>query len=140
MITFIYNSSLLYFNYPFCHLFKKLLYAFSGFGWCFRKYHIMFFTESRCHCTSDLPLLLIDITFISCKNHDEIVFIIVVNHFIDPKMSTLKALFICQVITYYCSCCVSVIKRYHGTESLWTSSVPDVQFHLSAIWECNRLL
>ena len=132
--------SFLHSNDTFGNLFKQLLHSFTRLRGGFRLYHSVFLTQAFCHSFSNFSLWFFDIAFVASKSHHELISIVVIHHLIDPEMHTCEAFIICDIITYNCSSCVSVVKRDHRSESLWTASVPNMKLNLSAIRERNCLL
>ena len=93
----------------------------------------MLIAQRMRHVWGYLSLARIYVALVPCQHHYKVFLIVVIDHLIDPKMHTLEALFVAQIVAYDRSCRISIVQADHGPESFTASSVPNVQLHLCSI-------
>ena len=124
----------------FCNFLEHFCYPCSTFCRNFWPNHLMLL--GKCHWMSSLYLLLLgrQVTFITCKGHDEATLVrsCVLFHFIYPVFNRLERVLISQVITDYSTDSIPVVHVNHWPEPFMATSVPNV--HLYLLLSCCRIL
>jgi len=134
------SVALIQFNlhYSLSNLLKHFSYAFSCPCRCMTLYYIVTHTlglfHLGYHLLRYLPLFRSTVAFIPSQSNDEFAHIIILLHLIGPVAHTLKSAFISQIITYYCSYSITVVHAHQWPKTIWTTCIPDVQFHNSTLY------
>lgn len=92
------------------------------------------------HLFSYLPLRRVYVTLITREDHHKFFLVIIIKHFIDPKVHAREALLVCEVVADYGRSRIAIVQGDHGAEAFGAPRVPDVQLHLGAIRQGHCLL
>ena len=83
---------------------------------------------------------MIYVTFVACQSNYKITHIILLLHFCGPIANTLETALISKVIANQCSNCISIIHTNKASESVWTTSIPNMHFNNCTILDSHILL
>ena len=91
--------------------------ALPGLGRGLRLYHLMLSAQVVAHPLGDLPLRGLNVALVPGQDHHEFFLVIIIEHFVDPEVHTVKALLVREIIADDGCSGIAIVEGDHGAEA-----------------------